>query len=105
MSVAHVSNVPLTHVGNVRHRDFGVTALHNVSRSIMIRSSWLMVIVAGAAGAMACGCSDSGAGRVTGSVKLDGKPVADAEVRFCPAEDPNSAGNSARTGSDGTFEL
>jgi hypothetical protein len=58
-----------------------------------------------AGGTMACGCSDSAAGRVAGSVKLDGKPVADAEVRFCPAENPNLAGNSARTGSDGTFEL
>jgi hypothetical protein len=52
-----------------------------------------------------CGCSGNGVGKVTGSVTLDGKPVADAEVAFSPKDDPKLAGSSAKTRADGSFEL
>ena len=67
----------------------------------MMRFSWMLVLLA----VTASGCSEAGAAKVSGRVKLDGKALADAEVRFCPKDDPNQIGNSARTRADGTFEL
>src|SRR5262249_5629365 len=50
------------------------------------------------------GCSNAAVGKITGRVTLDGQPLADAEVVFCPTDNPKSGGNSARTRSDGSFE-
>ncbi|HLJ96841.1 MAG TPA: hypothetical protein VKU02_26945 [Gemmataceae bacterium] len=71
---------------------------------IRTRSFGLLIVLIAGVGA-ASGCSTAGTGKVTGSVKLDGKPLADAEVRFCPTDDRDRIGNSTRTHSDGSFEL
>jgi len=71
----------------------------------MSRSSWFMALAVGAAAVLACGCADFGAGKVTGSVKLNGRPRGDAEVRFCPKDDSSLPGNSAKTDADGSFQL
>jgi hypothetical protein len=54
---------------------------------------------------VAAGCSGSGVGKVTGNVMLDGQPLADAEVAFCPKDNAKLPGSAARTATDGSFQL
>ena len=58
-----------------------------------------------AAWVAAAGCSASGVGRVTGTVTLDGEPLAGAEVRFWPKDEPDLGAATAVTRADGTFEV
>jgi hypothetical protein len=55
------------------------------------------------------GCSGSGsAPTIKGSVTLDGKPLADAEVRFVPEGDSKTSvnqGNTAKTDASGSFQV
>jgi hypothetical protein len=51
------------------------------------------------------GCSGGGVGKITGSVKLDGKPVADADVSLIPKDNPKLGGRTGRTKADGSFEI
>ncbi|HBE66979.1 MAG TPA: hypothetical protein DDW52_02415 [Planctomycetaceae bacterium] len=56
------------------------------------------------------GCGDGSIGTVTGTVKLDGEPLADARVTFYPQIDASeafdNAGTSAgRTDENGVYEL
>ena len=70
----------------------------------MSRSSWLLILLAALDGFL-CGCSGSAATKVTGSVTLDGKPLADAQVYFSPKEDLKQQGGVGLTGPDGKFEV
>jgi hypothetical protein len=65
--------------------------------------SWAVGLLA----LVVAGCSSKGP-TVTGKVTLDGKPLADAEVIFQPADlQTGSAlgGDTVRTGPDGTFTI
>jgi hypothetical protein len=55
-------------------------------------------------GLLVCGCSSRGGPRVTGSVLLDGAPVADAVVNFYP-KSPGGDTNFALTDAEGHFEV
>lgn len=61
-----------------------------------------------AATLVGCGGSSDGEPElvpVSGVVTFDDKPLADADVRFIPAEMTPGLGGSARTDKDGKFEL
>ena len=51
------------------------------------------------------GCAKPGTKKVTGMVKLDGDPVADADVRFVPKDDLTLGEFGGRTGPDGKFAI
>jgi hypothetical protein len=70
----------------------------------MKRLHGLLLLGLLAVGLVVSGCG-SGGGKITGSVKLDGKPLTDAEVQFTPAEDQALGANFAVTDSDGKFEV
>lgn len=55
----------------------------------------------------ATGCSDGSVAPVTGVVMMDGKPLAGVVIQFLPSgSGPNpGSGSTARTGSDGRYEL
>jgi len=57
-----------------------------------------------AVGLAACGCSDSPC-KVTGSVKMDGQPLADAQVSFLPKVARGGSANVATTDASGNFEV
>jgi hypothetical protein len=53
---------------------------------------------------LAAGCSGlGGGGNVTGSVTLNGEPLAGAQVQLVPASDPSLGTYSATSGPDGAF--
>jgi hypothetical protein len=62
----------------------------------IIHLGWLCLVMAG--------CS-AGAGKITGSVQLDGQPLADARVEFHPKEDINLSAADVRTNQEGRFEV
>src|SRR5262249_18415555 len=73
---------------------------------IMTRSHGLLLLGLVAAGLSAFGCGGPKGGKITGSVTLDGKALADADVQFLPAEEKKDLDlASAFTGSDGKFEV
>jgi hypothetical protein len=52
------------------------------------------------------GCGDGNAvGRVTGVVRLDGKPLGHTDVTFWPKDDSALGTYATRSGTDGRFEL
>ncbi len=55
-------------------------------------------------GLLVCGCSPRGGPKVTGTVLLDGAPVADAVVSFYP-KSPGGITNFALTDAEGHFEI
>jgi hypothetical protein len=55
-------------------------------------------------GLTAVGCSGSGK-KITGSVTLNGQPLADARVEFHPKSNLNIAAAEARTDAQGNFEI
>jgi hypothetical protein len=65
------------------------------------RTAYLVLLVGGL---VACSCSDRGGGKVTGSVHLDGQPLADAYVGFVP-KDQTAAANFGVTDAEGNFEV
>jgi hypothetical protein len=66
-----------------------------------------MVIAVALAFLVGGGCSRSKGGvkTVSGSVTLDGKALADAELRFVPKEDLALGEFGGRTGADGRFSI
>jgi hypothetical protein len=65
-------------------------------------ASLLAVVVLGLGG---CSAGGPEVKEVTGKVTLDGKSLADADVRFWPKDDPELGSFGDRTGSDGTFTI
>jgi ABC-type Fe3+-hydroxamate transport system substrate-binding protein len=57
-----------------------------------------------AVGLAACGCSSS-VGKVTGNVKMNGQPLADAQVSFLPKVAKGGSANVAITDASGNFEV
>ncbi len=58
--------------------------------------------------ALTIGCSDSGLGRVTGTIHMDGEPLEDAVVTFYPiieGEGQSGGASAARTDAEGKYEL
>ncbi len=53
----------------------------------------------------ALGCSASNEAAVTGTVTLDGQPLANALVTFYPEGKTSGLGGSGRTGADGKYTL
>ena len=51
------------------------------------------------------GCSGPDGGKVTGTVRLDGKPLADASVHLWPKDDLEAGVYWGKTNQDGRFEL
>ena len=65
----------------------------------VLRGCVLFVLVCGMSG---CGVSDVSLAPVRGRVTLDGRPVANAWVKFHPSK---GRGSQARTNNDGVYEL
>jgi hypothetical protein len=70
----------------------------------MVRFLWRFLLIS-AVGLALGGCSGEGAGRVTGSVTLDDRPLADAEVQFLPQKDRSLGAARGKTDSNGKFEI
>ena len=65
----------------------------------MLRGCVLFVVVCGLSG---CGSGDVTLAPVRGRVTLDGRPIANAWVKFHPSK---GRGSQARTNNDGVYEL
>jgi hypothetical protein len=70
----------------------------------MTQASRRIIMLTAALALLPAGCGGKG-GKVTGSVTLDGRPLADAQVQFVPADDPSLPSASAMTSADGGFEV
>ena len=69
-------------------------------------SRFLRCLLAALAALPLVGCSSgTGVKKVTGTVTLDGDPLAGAEVQFWPKDDIQLGSHLSRTGADGRFEL
>jgi hypothetical protein len=66
----------------------------------MRRLAWLLLAAATTGSG---GCSEPGVGRVSGNVTLDGQPLAGAEVKIWPKDDPSLGAATAVTKADGSF--
>jgi len=51
------------------------------------------------------GCGSGSAGKITGSVTLDGKPLTKATLSFAPADKNTKGNNVAETDEEGNFEV
>jgi hypothetical protein len=69
----------------------------------MNRSTFFSAVLL-AVGLAACGCSGGSAGKVTGSVKMNGEPLAEAKISFLPKGSQGQA-NVATTDASGRFEV
>lgn len=67
--------------------------------------SWRAALLAVLGWAAVCGCSGGGVTRVTGTVTLDGKPLADARVALEGKADRKLGSASTRTDANGHFQL
>jgi hypothetical protein len=67
------------------------------------RIAFLVLMTLGGLGACGCSSADRG-GKVSGSVRLDGQPLADAEVSFVP-KGQGAATNRAVTDAQGSFQV
>lgn len=63
---------------------------------------WLLI---GSFLVLPCGCGGPPVEEVRGSVLLDDKPLAGAQLSFCSTKDHALGVNNATTGADGSFEL
>jgi len=77
--------------------------LKQVSR--IMQSSWIRIIAFLILSYLLAGCSGKGGAKVSGSVLLDGQPLADAQVRFDPKDDSTLGVHVATTDSEGKFTL
>src|SRR4051795_1353444 len=73
----------------------------------MMRRQFLgMVVLAGAIGLVTgCGGGTVKDVKVTGSVVKDGKPIADVNVGFAPADAKKGTAKGGRTNAEGKFEI
>jgi hypothetical protein len=69
--------------------------------ALVFRCLLLMIVMLPLAGCS----SGTGVKKVTGTVTLDGNPLAGAEVQFWPKDDILLGSYLSRTGADGHFEL
>ncbi len=67
-----------------------------------MRNGLCFLVLAALAAVLTSGCSSGKGGKVTGQVRMNGKPLADAQVSFYP-QDAVAAVNQARTDADGRF--
>lgn len=65
----------------------------------------ILALALAATGLLLSGCGGAKAAKITGLVKLDGKPVDGADVHFVPAQDASLPASGATTGPDGRFEV
>lgn len=70
----------------------------------MKRLSLFGALLIGVLSFSVAGCS-AGGNKITGSVNLDGKPLADARVEFRPRDNLNVPAADARTDPAGKFEI
>ncbi len=68
-------------------------------------SGWLVLVGVAATGMAVWGCAGTAPGKVTGIVRLNGTPLADAGVQLRPKEDPGVLAYAATTGPDGRFQI
>ncbi len=71
----------------------------------IMQSSWIRLIALLSLSVLLAGCAGKGGAKVSGSVLLDGQPLANAEVRFDPKEDSSLGVHAAMTDSEGKFTL
>src|SRR5262249_7876518 len=74
--------------------------------AIMRRSGWCGLLLAAALWMAGSGCGGGpGVGEITGTVTLDGEPLADATVQFLPRKDQRLTTLHDRTAKDGSFDV
>lgn len=70
-----------------------------------MQSSWIRLVALWSLSCLLAGCGGKGGANVSGSVLMDGQPLADAEVRFDPKDDASLGVHAATTDSEGKFTL
>lgn len=76
-----------------------MSALRYQEMSNSVRFALLCALLAGLSG-----CGDNSWGRLSGTVKLDGKPVGPGTITLLPV-DPSMAGAMAKFGEDGKYKI